>query len=88
MTLTVELKPEAEARWREFAGLHNSTLEQVIATHLEIALMSEDELDEWWDERDAIRLESRLLGDPAERKTLDDLREVLNRRRQEKHEND
>lgn len=76
MTLTIELKPEVEALLRQVAQERGVDLEAVIAQRLNF---SEEDLEELEDELDVAEARRRLeTSDPAERKTLDDLRRAWN----------
>jgi hypothetical protein len=81
MTLTLELSPQTETRLRAIAQEKGATLEAVALKRLDVSLLSEEELEALEDELDiAAARRAREEDDPAERKTLDDLRAALNRR--------
>ena len=80
MTLTLEISPETEARLRAIADEKGATLEAVALKRLNVSLLSEEEREELEDEMDiAAARRAREEDDPAERRTLDDLRRALNR---------
>lgn len=81
MTSTTAFKPEVERLLRAVAKERGTTLEEVIASRLNF---SEEELEEFEDELDiAAARRAREEDDPADRKTLDDLRaHIANRGKQ------
>jgi len=81
MTLTLELSPETEARLRAIAQEKGASLETVALKHLDVSLLSEEELEDLEDEIDIAAMQrAREESDPNDRKTLDDLRaHVANR---------
>lgn len=82
MALTLELKPETEARLRALALERGETPESLAAARLAVSFLSDEEREELEDERDLAAMErARLENDPGEHKTLDDLRAALAERR-------
>ncbi|MBW3636376.1 MAG: hypothetical protein KY445_07920 [Armatimonadetes bacterium] len=80
MTLTLELSPQTETRLRAIAAAKGATVEAVALKRLDVSLLSEEELEALEDELDiAAARRAREENDPAEYKTLDDLRAALNR---------
>lgn len=83
MTVSIELPPYVEHLLCEVAKERGVSLEEVIAERINLNF-SEDELEEFEDELDiaAVR-RAREEDDPADRKTLDDLRaHIANRGKQ------
>lgn len=79
MTVSIELPPYVEDLLREVAKHRGTSLEEVIADRINLNF-SEDELELLEDELDIAEAKRRLREDnPAEYKTLDDLRKTLGR---------
>lgn len=79
MTVSIELPPYVEDLLREVAKHRCTSLEEVIADRLNLSF-TEDELELLEDELDIAKAKRRLReDDPAEYKTLDDLRKALGR---------
>lgn len=80
--ITIELKPETEARLRALALERGETPENVAAARLDVAFLSDEEREELEDELDlAAMRRAREASDPSDRKTLDDLRAAMAERR-------
>ena len=74
--MILELKPEIEARLRVLAAAKGETLESLALARLESSF-SEEDLEMLEDAEDLAEAKRRLAeNDPAERKSLDDLRKA------------
>lgn len=79
MTVSIELPPYVEHLLGEVAKERGASLEQVIADRINLNF-SEEELEGFEDELDLAEAKRRLReDDPADYKTLDDLRKALGR---------
>lgn len=82
MTLTLEIQPPIENRLRAEAAALGVSLEELATRRLRASFLSDEEREDLEDELDlAAMRRAREESDPADRKTLDDLRAAMAERR-------
>jgi len=75
--MTIEITPAIAARLRELATEREESAQDIACRVLAQGIIADDELDAALDEIDMRMLDARSSSDPAQRHTLDDLRQVV-----------